>query len=237
YGAPLAARAHALGARVIAPVERSGQAELSLEYDDALPRLVDTLQADLLKVLLRYNAGGDAERNARQAETLARLSDWCLTQGVPLMAEVLVPMTDAQRVDYADRPQEWEQRRRPELMVTAMRQLRAAGADPVMWKVEGLDDPGAAREVVEVARAEGRPDVSCVVLGRGESLARVEDWLRVGAATDGYVGFAVGRSLWNDEALAVHTEALTRAAAAESSRDKYVQLVNTWRTAQGSRDR
>jgi 5-dehydro-2-deoxygluconokinase len=36
------------------------------------------------------------------------------------------------------------------------------------------------------------------VLGRGASVERVDDWLRAGAGVDGYVGFAVGRSIFAD---------------------------------------
>jgi 5-dehydro-2-deoxygluconokinase len=36
------------------------------------------------------------------------------------------------------------------------------------------------------------------VLGRGASAERVDAWLRAGAAVEGYVGFAVGRSIFAD---------------------------------------
>lgn len=228
YGAPLARRAHDLGVKVCVPVERSGRAELELEYADALPRLVESLGADLVKVLLRYNADGDVELNKRQAERTAELSAWCLEHDLPLMGEILVPMTPAQREEFARRPGEWDGVRRPELTVTAIEELRAAGADPDLWKVEGFDSPAAAAVVVEAARAF-RPEVSCVVLGRGESLARVHDWVRLAAGVPGFVGFAVGRSLWNDEALAVHRGELVPEAAAVRVAEKYRGVVAAWR--------
>ena len=52
--------------------------------------------------------------------------------------------------------------------------------------------------VAAAARAGGRP-AGLVVLGAGAPAARVDAWLRIAAATPGYVGFAVGRSLWWDE--------------------------------------
>ena len=235
YGAPLAARAHGLGVKVIAPVERSGRAELELEYDDALPRLVDTLQADLVKVLLRHNVAGDAALNARQAETLARLSTWCLNNGVPLMAEVLVPQTAAQRELFGGTSGQWDRVVLPDLTCQAITQLRAAGADPAMWKIEGVDDPAHAEAVVAAARAGGREDVSCVVLGRGESLIRVEEWLRLAAGVVGFVGFAVGRSLWNDEAKAFHNGEVAHGEAVSAIATKYTHLVNAWRSARAAR--
>lgn len=229
YGQPLAQRAHDLGVLVCAPVERSGQVELELEFGDALPRLVDSLGADLLKVLLRYNAEGDVELNRRQAERVAEVSVWCQEQRIPLMGEILVPMTPQQREQYAARPGDWDAVRRPELTQQAIQELRAAGADPSLWKIEGLDDPAPAEAIVATARADGRPDVSCVVLGRGESLDRVEDWLRVAASVDGFVGFAVGRSLWNDEARAAHHGEISADEARRRVADKYLRVVQAWR--------
>jgi myo-inositol catabolism protein IolC len=229
YGAPLAARAHDLGVLVCAPVERSGQVELDLEFGDALPRLVETLGADLFKVLLRYNAEGDPELNKRQAERVAEVSDWCLAHRVPLMGEILVPMTPAQREREAAHPGEWDGVRRPELTRIAIEELRAAGGDPSLWKIEGLDSVDEARSVAETARASGRDDVSCVVLGRGESLERVEDWVRVAAQVDGFVGLAVGRSLWNDEALGLHRGDLTPEQSRARIADKYLRVVSAWR--------
>lgn len=71
--------------------------------------------------------------------------------------------------------------------------------------------------------------MSCVVLGRGESLDRVEDWLRVAASVDGFVGFAVGRSLWNDEARAVHHGEISADEARRRVADKYLRVVRAWR--------
>jgi 5-dehydro-2-deoxygluconokinase len=36
--------------------------------------------------------------------------------------------------------------------------------------------------------------VSCIVLGRGENEAKVDEWLSIAATVPGFVGFAVGRT-------------------------------------------
>ena len=48
------------------------------------------------------------------------------------------------------------------------------------------------------ARRDGRDAVRCIVLGRGADDARVDGWLRVGAVADGFIGFAIGRTIWWD---------------------------------------
>ena len=44
----------------------------------------------------------------------------------------------------------------------------------------------------------GRENVVCVLLGRGASDAKVDHWLREAAPVEGFVGFAIGRSIWWD---------------------------------------
>ena len=48
------------------------------------------------------------------------------------------------------------------------------------------------------ARSDGRDGVKCIVLGRGADEPQVIEWVKIGAAVDGFDGFAVGRTLWED---------------------------------------
>ena len=45
---------------------------------------------------------------------------------------------------------------------------------------------------------EGREGVVCVLLGRGACDEKVDHWLRAAAPVEGFVGFAIGRSIWWD---------------------------------------
>ena len=58
--------------------------------------------------------------------------------------------------------------------------------------------PEAAEAVVTQIRADGRDDVCAIVLGRDAPAARLDHWLAVAAPVDGFVGFAIGRSIWED---------------------------------------
>jgi myo-inositol catabolism protein IolC len=231
YGGPVVPEARASGALVCLPLERSGQVELQWEYGeslDATAAVVDHLAPDLVKVLLRYNPGGDAELNARQAVRLGEMSAWCLARDLPLMLEVLMPPTPEQRAASGPDLRRWDAETRPALMVEAVHRLRAAGADPAIWKIEGLDSTDDAAAVVAAVRADGRPDVSCIVLGRGADLDRIERWLAVGAATPGFVGFAVGRSLWNGPALAHARGELDEGGVRAAVATNYLRLCEAW---------
>src|SRR5204863_474632 len=71
-------------------------------------------------------------------------------------------------------------------------------------------------------KGEGREGVVCVVLGRGASDDKVDEWLRAGAPVEGYVGFAIGRSIWWDALKGFLEEGLERGAAASRIAEKYL---------------
>jgi hypothetical protein len=47
-------------------------------------------------------------------------------------------------------------------------------------------------------RAGGRDHVDAIVLGRDAPAARPDHWLAAAAPIDGFVGFAIGRSIWEE---------------------------------------
>src|SRR4029450_680032 len=83
-------------------------------------------------------------------------------------------------------------------MVRAIHELQDAGVEPDVWKIEGLDARADCGKVLEAARRGGRDKVSCIVLGRGEDDQKVREWLATAAAVPGFIGFAVGRTVFWD---------------------------------------
>ena len=183
YGADVIAAAHAAGIPVAVPVEASGRAELAFEHEDWQARL-DRLHPTWAKVLVRYNPAGDRAMNARQRATLHAFLDHCLATGRATLLELLVPPEPSQEGPAYDLVA------RPTLMVDAIEELRADGIHPDLWKLEGLDQ---RQDCEAVARVAGAP---CLVLGRGADAEAVDRWLRAAAGVEGYVGFAIGRSIW-----------------------------------------
>ena len=124
------------------------------------------------------------------------LSDHTHSVGYRFMFELLVPATSSQLEAVSRDTHTYDLRLRPELTVRTMAELQAAGVEPDVWKLEGVEDPKAARDLVTQARDGGRSGVGIVVLGRGEDEERVDTWLTVCARTEGYIGFAVGRTVF-----------------------------------------
>ena len=73
----------------------------------------------------------------------------------------------------------------------------------------------------------------CVVLGRGASTEKVDEWLRAGAPVDGYVGFAIGRSIWWDALKGFLDGSLERERAAEQIAENYLRFVKVYEEAAG----
>ena len=84
-------------------------------------------------------------------------------------------------------------------MRRAINNIQQFGIEVDIWKIEGVDARDDDVMLADQSRSgEGREDVKCVVLGRGASTEKVEQWLEAAATVDGFVGFAIGRSIWWD---------------------------------------
>jgi myo-inositol catabolism protein IolC len=198
YAAGVARAARERGIPFAMPVEKSGQNEFDFEFGERFGDHIREFSPTFAKVLVRYNPGGDREMNARQAERLARLSQWLRGDDRKFLFELLVPPEPAQLAHFGGDADRYDRELRPDLMIEAIGELHAAGIEPDVWKIEGLDAREECVRVAEATRAGGRDQVTCVVLGRGGDEAKVVHWLQTGAGVPGYIGFAVGRTIWWD---------------------------------------
>jgi myo-inositol catabolism protein IolC len=198
YGGQVARRARERGYTFAMPVERSGGKEFEFEHGEDFPAVIERFDPTFTKALVRFNPDGDRDANRRQLARLRRLSDWLHEQGRLFMFELLVPSEPHQLAHVAGDPERYDRELRPELMLHAINEIQQAGVKPNLWKLEGLEDSDTCRRIAEQARSGGPARVGCVVLGRGASIAAVERWLRAAAGVPGFVGFAIGRSIFAD---------------------------------------
>jgi len=77
-------------------------------------------------------------------------------------------------------------------------------------------------------RSGGRDRVACVVLGRGADDSAVEHWLRQGAGVPGYVGFAIGRTIWGGPLSAYVSGDADRGEAARQIATNYRRFVDVY---------
>jgi myo-inositol catabolism protein IolC len=231
FGAGVARRAKQLGAVLAMPVERSGQPEFDFEFGDDFGAHIEAFDPSFAKVLVRYNADGDAELNAHQAERLRRLSAWLHERDRKFLFELLVPATDEQLGRVGGDSARYDLEIRPGLVSEAIRELQEAGVEADIWKIEGLDRRDDCERVATQARSGGRDGVVCIVLGRGADEAKVVAWLEAGAGVPGYIGFAVGRTLWWNELEAYVGGNLERGEAAERIAANYRRMIAAYTSA------
>lgn len=230
FGAGIARAARGAGQLLAMPVEASGRTRFEFEYGAAFGAHIEEFDPTFSKVLVRYNPD-DPAGNAAQTARLRELSDWLRARGRALLFELLVPATPGQLASVAGDTGRYDAEPRPALVVRAIAELQAAGVEPAIWKIEGLEARADAEQVVAQARAAGRAGVFCVVLGRGASAERVEHWLRVSAPVPGFAGFAIGRTLWQDALEAWRDGTADTSEAAERIARRYLRAIEVYSAA------
>ena len=198
YGVGILRDARQQGTITAAPVEKSGQDEFDFVYGDDFAQHIEAMQPTFAKALVRYNPEGNRALNQRQTQRLKRLSDYLHQSPHLFLFELLVPAEFHQLEQVDQNKEAYDTQLRPRLMVQAIEELRQAGVEPDVWKIEGLDQRADCENMVEVAHRNGGQNVGLIVLGRGASQERVLHWLQTAASVPGFIGFAVGRtSFWN----------------------------------------
>ena len=231
FAGELARAGRDLGVAVAVPVEKSGQDEFDFEYGEQFGEHIESLDPTFSKVLVRMNVEGDRDMNRRQTERLARLSDWLHEHDRKFLFELIVPAEPHQLAQVDGDADRYDRELRAGLMIDAIVALQAGGVEPDIWKIEGLDTADDCDRVARATRAGGARDhVHCVVLGRGGNEQKVIHWLQTGAVTQGYSGFAVGRTIWWD-ALTGWLENGDDNDAADTIGANYRRLLDAYRAA------
>jgi 5-dehydro-2-deoxygluconokinase len=235
FGGDIPSQAKEKDFKLAMPVEKSGQDEFDFQYGDDFGAHIETFDPAFSKVLVRYNPDGDAEMNKRQLERLKRLADWLHDHDRKFLFELLVPAEDSQLEQVGGDADRYDAELRPELMRRAIEDCQNFGIEVDIWKIEGVDEQSDCEMLAQqTRRGEGREGVVCVVLGRGASDDKVDQWLRAGAPVEGYVGFAIGRSIWWDALKGFLDDSISREDAAQQIADNYLRFVRVYQEAESA---
>ncbi len=233
-GLGLQRRATGDGVTLAIPLEASGHELITLANPGHWQQEVIDLAPSYVKVLVRWNPEDSEEDRREQTDVLAPVSAWLREQGVAFLFELLVPASDAQLASVGGDADRYDAELRPDLVVRTIGELQAEGVEPAVWKIEGLETSAAAEAVVAAARAGGRDEVDCVVLGRDAPQERLDHWLRVAAPVDGFVGFAIGRSIWEDAVRRLEAATLDRAGVVAEVAETYLHFAKVYVEAAAS---
>jgi len=233
FGSSVPQEAAERGLKLAMPAERSGQSMFDFQYGDDFGAHIEAFDPDFTKVLVRYNPDGEAAGNREQLAKLRRLSDWLKQHDRKFLFELLVPAEQAQLESVGGDSERYDSELRPELMRRAIAEIQDAGVEVDVWKIEGVDARSDCEMLVSQARSGGRDGVVCVVLGRGADDAKVDHWLTQAAPVEGFVGFAIGRSIWWEPLKAYVDGKIERAAGARKIAENYLRFVNVYERAEG----
>ena len=229
FGSELPRLAREQGLKLAMPVEKSGQNEFDFEYGDDFGAHIESFDPDFCKVLVRFNPEDEAELNERQLARLRRLADWLHANDRRFLFELLVPATEVQLADAGGDVDRYDAEQRPELMRRTIAAVQDYGIEVDVWKIEGVDARSDAEILAKQTRSgEGREGVTCVLLGRGASDQKVDHWLRQAAPVDGFIGFAIGRSIWWDALKGFLEQGVERSAAASQIAENYLRFVDVY---------
>ncbi len=231
FGSTIPQETREKGLKLSMPAERSGQNTFDFQYGDDFGEHIERFNPDFTKVLVRYNPDGDAAANREQLRKLRTLSDWLKQHERKFLFELLVPAEDAQLQSVAGDSNRYDVELRPELMRRTIAEAQDAGIEVDIWKIEGVDHRADCEMLVAQARTGGRDGVVCVVLGRGADDDKVDHWLTQAAPVDGFVGFAIGRSIWWDPLKAYVDGKIERSAGARTIAENYLRFVAVYERA------
>src|SRR5271169_3726238 len=232
FGSTVPEEAREKGLKLAMPAERSGQKLFDFQYGEDFAAHIERFDPDFTKVLVRYNPDGDAAENQTQLSKLRRLSDWLSEHDRKFLFELLVPAEDAQLQAVDGDTDRYDAELRPELMRRTIAALQDAKLEVDIWKIEGVEARSDCEMLVAQARSGGRDGVVCVVLGRGADDAKVDLWLTQAAPVDGFVGFAIGRSIWWDPLKAYVDGKIERPVGATRIAENYLRFVGVYERAE-----
>jgi myo-inositol catabolism protein IolC len=228
FGGDIPGQANERGLKLAMPVEKSGQNEFDFQYGDDFGAHIERFDPDFAKVLVRYNPDGDPEMNSRQVSRLKRLADWLHQNERRFLFELLVPAEEHQLQAVGGDSERYDAELRPDLMQRAIAEIQDAGVEVDVWKIEGVDRHEDAERIARQTRVGGRDGVVCVLLGRGADDEKVDHWLSQAAPVEGFVGFAIGRSIWWDPLKSFLEQGVEREAAAQQISENYVRFVGVY---------
>jgi myo-inositol catabolism protein IolC len=208
------------------PAEKSGQEEFDFEYGEDFAKHIETYQPTFCKVRVRYSPEGDQDLKRRQSVRLKRLSDYLHRESRSLfMIELVLPRHKAQLAKLKGDHKAYDAEIRPGLTVEAIQQLRDAQIEPDVWRIEGFDRREDCEKVVVAVRSSGRDKVGCIIRGGGNQ-ENVRERLKTAAGVPGFIGFAMGRTIFSDPLRDWATGKTTHNAAAAAIGRHYREFVN-----------
>jgi Uncharacterized protein conserved in bacteria (DUF2090) len=138
-----------------------------------------------------------------------------------------VPPTREQLAEHEDQAL-YDEEARPKLTAEVITSLTGAGVHPSIWKLEGYETASGAQLVLDAVTASSGPPSECIVLGRNAPQRQLDHWLDVAAPLQGFVGFAIGRSIWQQPLADYLAGEKDQAATQQRIAERYAHYIRRY---------
>lgn len=228
YGKEVLREAAEKGFMTFLTTEKSGIPYFDFEHGEDYATIIKEINPTFTKALVRFNPEGNQDDNARSLENLKKLSDFSHEHGYKFVIEPLVGATDAQLASVSGDKAAYDESVRPNLTVRMIEQMHAAGIEPDIWKIEGFKNSENYQTVMNAARSGNRNNVAIISLGRNETDETVSQWLKAGAAVNGVIGFAIGRTIFLDALTKFQSGDLSHDDAATEIANRFIHFYKVF---------
>jgi 5-dehydro-2-deoxygluconokinase len=203
------------------PVEQSGSRPLRFEFtQDVGSRLIEWPVTHTIKCLAFYHPDDDPALKAEQAQKRRTLFEAARRVGRELLIEIIAGKNGPVATDTISR---------------VLADLYALGIKPDWWKLEPQASSDAWRSIGSTIATYDPYCRGIVVLGREAPEAELEDAFRATVGHPMVKGFAIGRTIFNDAALAWLLGRISDEAAVADMAQRFQSLVDLWQKAHKKR--
>ena len=199
------------------PVEEPGSRPLDFEFGGSLgAKLVEWPIGHTIKCLCFYHPDDSQEMKARQERELLRLHDAARTIGRELLIEIIAgkngPVGD-------------------DTIASVIARLYELGIKPDWWKLEGQASPEAWRRIGAAIDAGDPLCRGVMLLGLEAPEEDLAQAFGIARSSRHVKGFAVGRTIFVEPALAWFAGKIDDSAAIQAMADSFARLCALWRNA------
>jgi 5-dehydro-2-deoxygluconokinase len=199
------------------PVEEPGSRPLDFEYGGSLgAKIVEWPLAHTIKCLCFYHPDDSHEMKARQERELLRLHDAARAIGRELLIEIIASKNGPVDDDTAAR---------------VIERLYAIGVQPDWWKLEAQANANAWRRIADTIRAGDPLCRGIMLLGLEAPEEDLASAFAIARGCDIVRGFAVGRTIFVEPALAWFAGRMSDADAVQAMADSFARLCALWQEA------
>jgi len=192
--------------------EKSGQKYFDFEYSKNFKKAITRINPTFVKSLVRYDIK-DKKDNLIQLKKLKQLNDFCKEEKRIFLIELLTPICTNKAI----------------MTAKVISEFQSFDIDPDIWKIEAYDKKSDWKLIIEqIKNNDSRKNVGIIMLGRGENLSHVKKWINIAKQFKDINGFAVGRTVFEDALIDLHSAKLTNQEAIKIIADRYLQLVRLW---------